>query len=87
MSILRLPDEILALITGHADICSIFKLGLTCVRLNQAIHQNPYISRIALKKARYSTEAIVANATGDFARGLRRFAKRKAAVCAAEPWT
>ncbi|RMJ04961.1 hypothetical protein CDV36_014366 [Fusarium kuroshium] len=86
MSILRLPDEILALITGHADICSIFKLGLTCVRLNQAIHQNPYISRIALKKARYSTEAIVANATGDYARGLRRLAKRKAAVCAAEPW-
>jgi hypothetical protein len=39
------------------------------------------------QKASYSTEAIVANATKEFARGFRRLAKRRMAVRSAEPWT
>ncbi|KAI8710501.1 hypothetical protein NCS52_01567200 [Fusarium sp. LHS14.1] len=86
MSISRLPAEMLALIIEYADIYSIFNLGLTCSRLNQDIHRNEHIGRIALDKASYSTEAIVASATKEFARGFRRLAKRRMAVRPAEPW-
>ncbi|KAH7237844.1 hypothetical protein B0J15DRAFT_569414 [Fusarium solani] len=95
----------LALIIEYVDIYSIFNLGLTCSRLNQDIHRNEHIGRIALnvcpshihlqstgllmtaQKASYSAEAIVANATKEFARGFRRLAKRRMAVRSAEPWT
>ncbi|KAI8710232.1 hypothetical protein NCS52_01593400 [Fusarium sp. LHS14.1] len=87
MSISRLPAELLALIVDYADIYSIFNLGLTCYHLNQHIHRDENIGRIALKKANYSTEATVANATKKFASGFRRLAKRRMAVRSAEPWT
>ncbi|KAJ3454316.1 hypothetical protein MRS44_018210 [Fusarium solani] len=87
MSIFRLPSEMLVLIIENADIDSIFNLGLTCSRLNQDIHRNERIGRIALNKASYSTEAIVANTTKEFARGFRQLAKRRMAVRSAEPWT
>ncbi|KAJ4171773.1 hypothetical protein NW754_000348 [Fusarium falciforme] len=39
------------------------------------------------QKASHSTEAIVAKATKEFAKGFRRLAKRRMAVRSAEPWT
>ncbi|KAI9172427.1 hypothetical protein HJFPF1_01929 [Paramyrothecium foliicola] len=85
MGIREAPIEIITLIMECLDLDDVFNLSLTCHQFGQIIRSQG-LSRIALKKAQYSLEFAEAEATGDYARGLRRLVKRRCAVRSARPF-
>ncbi|KAH6899701.1 hypothetical protein B0T10DRAFT_3038 [Thelonectria olida] len=86
MTLFKLPLELVSLITEFLDVNSLFNLGRTC-RCIREILQTELICRLALTKgAGFSYEAFEAQTSGDYAKGVRRLAKRRSAIREAEPF-
>ncbi|KAH7132808.1 hypothetical protein EDB81DRAFT_904891 [Dactylonectria macrodidyma] len=85
MSLLKLPIEIISLITEHLHIDDLFDFGQTCHHFHYII-RNESICRKALQTAKFSPEAVEAHTLHAYARGLRRLVKRRNAVRYAEPY-
>ncbi|KAH7149609.1 hypothetical protein B0J13DRAFT_621450 [Dactylonectria estremocensis] len=85
MSLLKLPIEIVSLIAEHLHIDHLFDFGQTCHHFRYIL-RNESICRKALQTAKFSPEAVEAQALHAYARGLRRLVKRRNAVRYAEPY-
>ncbi|KAK7423624.1 hypothetical protein QQZ08_008978 [Neonectria magnoliae] len=85
MSLLKLPIEIISLICERLHIDHLFSFGQTCHHLRYILHSEN-ICRKALKRLRFSAEAVEAWSSLAYARGLRRLVKRRNAVRGGEPY-
>ncbi|KAH7175907.1 hypothetical protein EDB81DRAFT_850000 [Dactylonectria macrodidyma] len=93
MGLRKLPMEILFFIIELLHIDYIFDLARTCRQFYSYILRNDAVARMILSKYRHSLEASdafdddEAGVPHAFSKGLRRLAKRRAAVRSAEPYS
>ncbi|KAK5987492.1 hypothetical protein PT974_11622 [Cladobotryum mycophilum] len=85
MSIFKLPAELMRFIALNLGPDDLFHLAL-CAHYFKYILQDQYICRLVLQNYEFSIEYQEACGTGDYARALRRFVKRRNAVQTANPF-
>ncbi|KFA79915.1 hypothetical protein S40288_10031 [Stachybotrys chartarum IBT 40288] len=86
MNLLRMPIEIIGLITENLSSEDIYSLSLTCRALGYIIQDDGVCRRALTHNASFSKEYREAKASGSYAAGLRRLVKRRSAVKTARPF-
>ncbi|KAI2473247.1 hypothetical protein F4781DRAFT_381054 [Annulohypoxylon bovei var. microspora] len=82
----RLPYEIMAYIVKYLDIDDVFILSLCSRHFQYLVREERFCKTLINTKASHTIEAYEARRTGQFARALRRVAKRRQAVSQASPY-
>ncbi|KAF7563079.1 hypothetical protein G7046_g1064 [Stylonectria norvegica] len=80
-----MPVEIISLIAKLLPVEALFNLSSTCRHLLYIIYDEN-MCRVALQNFRFSPEAIEAQASLAYAKGLRRLVKRRTAIRSADPY-
>ncbi|KAI0885633.1 uncharacterized protein GGS22DRAFT_199850 [Annulohypoxylon maeteangense] len=82
----RLPYEIIAYIVKYLDIDDVFHLSLCSRHFQYLVREERFCKTLINIKASYTIEADEARRSGQFARALRRVAKRRQALSQASPY-
>ncbi|KAI1454514.1 hypothetical protein F4805DRAFT_439402 [Annulohypoxylon moriforme] len=82
----RLPYEIIAYIVKYLDIDDIFILSLCSRHFQYLIREERFCKTLMNIKASHTIEADEARRSGQYARALRRVAKRRQALAQASPY-
>ncbi|KEY66102.1 hypothetical protein S7711_09220 [Stachybotrys chartarum IBT 7711] len=86
MNLLRMPIEIIGLITGNLSSDDIYNLSLACRALGYIIRDDGICRKALIHNANFSKECQDAKTSGSYAAGLRRLVKRRNAVKTARPF-
>ncbi|KAI1211780.1 uncharacterized protein F4807DRAFT_419022 [Annulohypoxylon truncatum] len=82
----RLPYEIMAYIVKYLDLEDIFILSLCSRHFQYLVREERFCKTLINMKASHTIEADEARRSGQFARALRRVAKRRQALSQASPY-
>ncbi|KAI0896773.1 hypothetical protein F4806DRAFT_441135 [Annulohypoxylon nitens] len=82
----RLPYEIIAYIVKYLDIDDVFMLSLCSRHFQYLVREERFCKTLINMKASHTIEAEEARGNGQFARALRRVAKRRQALSQASPY-